>query len=190
MKIIKTITIILCGIFCISLLLSVQFLSAQKDPSGQRIPPEKHKPGKLESKEEKSVATDLKVVGIFGGDCPCKITNVDAFYSKYIEVRILNNYQKQGGAPTDAIIKITYFDLVDGKEKIIKKNMPTLNPYPKKPWEFKEILISHPVLAKKSTGITVEVLPASKEIRDPNWDNNIKTINQCESYVPEKDKFK
>jgi hypothetical protein len=192
-------TSILCSIVCICFLLwGNHVLLGQTSHSDQHNPAKpadktakpagsenpNPKPNKQEPKEKKAAPTDLILEGIYGGDCPCHFTNVDAFYMKYIEVRITNNYQGKGGASTDGVIRIKYYDLVDGAEKIIKRQMPRLNPYPQKSWEYKAIILNHPVLTKKSSGLTVEVLPGSDEIKDPVLENNSKTIHQCEKYLP------
>jgi hypothetical protein len=85
-----------------------------------------------------ALSTDLKIDGIFGAGCKCDLADVDAVYMGRINVSVSNNYMKSGGATTESVLTVTYFDMKLARQVTVTKNLTALKPYPTNPWAFQE----------------------------------------------------
>jgi hypothetical protein len=129
-------------------------------------------------------STDLKVDGIFGPNCKCDISDVDAVYMGRINVTVSNNYQKSGGLATQSELTVTYHDLRSGQLVTVKKQLPVIKPYPTNPWVLQEYqVVTSPVLVKKSVGIKAEIKPTSPGVSDSDNSNNSMTVRKCEVMI-------
>jgi len=117
---------------------------------------------------------DLSVQSISGA-CLCDLSDADALYIQNITVRVKNGASKTPYAATAAVLKITYYDIAEQKEKVLTKNLPALdlNNY------NTTSMLDAPILVKKSKGVKVDVQPATQNVSDPNLDNNIMTMTEC-----------
>jgi hypothetical protein len=125
--------------------------------------------------------TDLRVDVIHSSRCAnCDLPGIDAFYMGNILVDV-SNYKAAGvGAPTESILTVTYFDLMQGQMVTITKNLRKMHPYPTNPWTLQRYtVVNHPVLVKKSVGIKAEIKPRNTSIKDPVPANNMKTVKKC-----------
>jgi hypothetical protein len=128
--------------------------------------------------------TDLKVDGIFDGQCKCDLADVDALYMSRIAVTVSNNYQQSGGAASTSLLTVTYFDLKLGRQVTQTKNLSALSPHPTNPWVVQETpVVTSPVLIKKSAGIRAEVKPTSPGVTDSNLSNNAMVEHDCKVMV-------
>lgn len=127
-----------------------------------------------------NLKTDLRVDVIHSSRCPCELPGVNAFYMANIMVDVSNHKVGGVGAPTESILTVTYFDLMQGKMVTITKNLPKMNPYPTNPWTLQRfVVVNTPVLVKKSLGIKAVIKPKSTSITDPVPVNNTKIVKKC-----------
>jgi hypothetical protein len=93
----------------------------------------------------------------------------------------VSNHKVAGvGVPTESILTVTYFDLMQGQMVTVTKNLPKMHPYPTNPWTLQRYtVVNHPVLVKKSVGIKAVIKPKSNSINDPVPANNLKIVKKC-----------
>ena len=121
---------------------------------------------------------DLKVDVIHAYRCACDLDGVDAFYMSNIMVDLSNG----SGVATTSTLTVTYYDVLAGPQTV-SKSISSLNPYPTNPWALQRfVVVSHPVLVKKSVGIKAEIKPTSPTT-DSNPANNIKVVKRCDVMV-------
>jgi hypothetical protein len=125
--------------------------------------------------------TDLRVDVIHSSRCPnCDLPGIDAFYMANILVDVSNHKVAGVGAPTESVLTVTYFDLMQGQMVTVVKNLPKMHPYPTNPWTLQRYtVVNHPVLVKKSVGIKAVIKPKSTAINDPVPANNMKIVKKC-----------
>ena len=125
--------------------------------------------------------TDLRVDVIHSSRCAnCDLPGIDAFYMGNILVDVSNHKAAGVGAPTESILTVTYFDLMQGQLVTITKNLRKMHPYPTNPWTLQRYtVVNHPVLVKKSVGIKAVIKPKSTNITDPVPANNMKIVKKC-----------
>ena len=125
--------------------------------------------------------TDLRVDVIHSSRCAsCDLPGIDAFYMGNILVDVSNHKAAGVGVPTESILKVTYFDLMQGQMVTVTKNLTKMHPYPTNPWTLQRYtVVSNPVLVKKSVGIKAEIKPRPTNITDPVPANNIKIVKKC-----------
>lgn len=128
-----------------------------------------------------NLKTDLRVDVIHSSRCSnCDLPGIDAFYMGNILVDVSNHKAAGVGAPTESILTVTYFDLMQGQMVTVTKNLPKMHPYPTNPWTLQRYtVVNSPVLVKKSVGIKAEIKPKTTTITDPVPANNIKIVKQC-----------
>ena len=119
-------------------------------------------------------SADLSVQSISGA-CLCDLSDADALYIQNITVRVKNGSGRAPYAASAAVLKITYYDVAEQKEKVLTKNLPSidLNNY------NTTSMLEAPLLVKKSKGVKVEVQTSTQGVSDPNPDNNIMTMTEC-----------
>ena len=123
---------------------------------------------------------DLRVLAIHSYSCICDLVGVDAFYMGNIMVDLANHPYKKRGWPTSVIVTLKYFDLMKGKIVKVVKTTRVLNPFPKNIHTLQRfVMVDHPVLVKKSFGISICVKPANSSITDPVAANNCKVTKKC-----------
>lgn len=131
-----------------------------------------------------NVKTDLSVDVIHANQCKCDLSDVDTFYMSNIMVDVSNHKVGALGVATESVLTVTYFDMGQGRMVTVTKNLTVLHPYPDNPWVFqKYVVVSTPVLVKKSIGITAVIRPKEARITDPVPANNTKTTHQCEVMI-------
>lgn len=164
--------------FCATLMLSVTNLHSQEVKKLQQ--PQVIK--KVDaSRLQLRLKTDLRVDVIHSSRCQnCDMPGIDAFYMANILVDVSNHKVGGVGAPTESILTVTYYDLMQGKMVTVTKNLPKLHPYPTNPWTLQRYtVVNHPVLVKKSIGIKAVIKPKSTKITDPVPGNNVKIVKKC-----------
>lgn len=129
-------------------------------------------------------STDLSIMAIISYGCQGDMPGIDAFYVGNIMVGVKNAIYNKHGWPTAAVITLKYFDLGKGKLVKIVKTTPKLHVVHGKLRAIADFLmVDHPVLVKKSVGISVCVKPVNSSITDPVPGNNCKTTYKCNQYV-------
>lgn len=125
--------------------------------------------------------TDLRVDVIHSSRCAnCDLPGIDAFYMANIMVDVSNHKAAGVGAPTESILTVTYFDLMQGQMVTVTKNLTKMHPYPTNPWTLQRYtVVNHPVLVKKSVGIKAVIKPKPTNISDPVPANNTKIVKKC-----------
>jgi len=125
--------------------------------------------------------TDLRVDSVYSDQCRCDLPGVDALYMNDIMVNISNHRGNNvSGATAESVLTLKFYDLLKGEEVTVTKNLPAIKPYPTNPWANKRyVMVNHPILVKKSIGITVEVKPKNANITDSNLSNNVMKITEC-----------
>ncbi|MCK4889130.1 MAG: hypothetical protein KAS97_04305, partial [Candidatus Aminicenantes bacterium] len=125
-------------------------------------------------------SADLRVLAIHSYSCICDLVGVDAFYMGNIMVDLANHPYKKRGWPTAVVVTLKYFDLMKGKLVKVVKTTQVLNPFPKNTHTLQRfVMVDHPVLVKKSVGISICVKPADSTMKDPVAANNCKLVKQC-----------
>jgi hypothetical protein len=175
----KSFVITTVFMICLTLLASGVYIDAQvktlKRPQVKTIKGQKF---------QLSLKTDLRVDIIHASRCKCDLRDVGAFYMSNIMVDVSNHKAGGFGATTESIIKVTYFDMLQGKMVVVNKTIPKMNPYPKNPWTYQRfVVVNHPVLVKASVGIKAEIKPKASNISDPVPANNVKKIHKCQVMV-------
>ncbi len=174
-------TLVILIVFCLFVTLSISAdkrkLATQPATQKQMLTPQTQiNAGSVAAKIPK--IADLKVDTIHSYNCGCELEGVDAFYMANIMVDVAN----ASGVPTSSTLTLTYHDLVAGPQTVIK-SISTLNSYPTNPWALQRfVVVNHPVLVKKSTGIRAEIQP-TPPTTESNPVNNVKIVNRCDIMV-------
>jgi len=125
-------------------------------------------------------STDLRVLAIHSYSCICDLVGVNAFYMGNIMVDLANHPYKKRGWPTAVVVTLKYYDLMKGKLVKVVKTTQVLNPFPKNTHTLHRfVMVDHPVLVKKSVGISICVKPADSTMKDPVAANNCKLVKKC-----------
>lgn len=181
MKKITIPTLVVLIVFCLSATVSISAdkrkLATQPKATKQKLTPQTQiKAGSVAATIPK--IADLKVDTIHSYNCACELEGVDAFYMGNIMVDVAN----ASGIATTSTLTVTYHDLVAGPQTVVK-TISTLNPYPTNPWALQRfVVVNHPVLVKKSTGIRAEIQP-TPPTTESNPVNNVKIVNRCNIMV-------
>lgn len=181
-KVVTTISLMfICAIFVFSLSFAEQPMQMKEQVQ---------KPVTPGLKPPISYKTDLAVDNIYAANCKtnCDLNDVDAFYMNKIIVTVSNG---SGGVEVSAEVKITYYDLGQGRSVTVTKTISSIKPYPTNPWVVDVTMVDRPVLVKKSTGIRAEVKPIRPfpgtdiigTVTDSNPSNNVKTVHQCDVMI-------
>lgn len=122
---------------------------------------------------------DLELMGIFSDTCPRGdvISDADSFYMNKVMVMLkkLKTAQKVDQFP-ELRIRISYFDMISHKTRTVSRDF-------KPGYNNVFELISTPVLAKRSVGIRIGVIPLG-QYADPNMGNNTMVVKRCVAYNP------
>jgi hypothetical protein len=126
-------------------------------------------------------SADLKVDNIYAGNCACDLAGVDALYMRDISVHFSGTI-KFLTTPGDVVatLKLTYFDLMLGRSEtrtvMIQAGHLARG-------SGQALMVSGPVLIKKSIGVTAEIMPAGLVEVDPNLTNNKKKVTECSVFL-------
>ncbi|MEN8155130.1 MAG: hypothetical protein ABFR75_14020 [Acidobacteriota bacterium] len=160
----------------ISFLLVLNPLTVNAQDLRKTVVPAKIDPSKLTFLK----TADLRVLAIHSVSCGCDLPGVDAFYMGNIMVDLANHPYKKIGWPTAVIVTLKYFDLMKGELVKVVKTTQVLNSFPKNTHTLQRfVMVNHPVLVKKSVGISICVKPANVSIKDPVASNNCKVVKNC-----------
>ena len=160
------------GIFLIVLALSFMLFGQTEPVRRQNPTPPSTAP---QPQLPTSFPADLSITSL-SGHCLCDLSDVDALYIESISVTAKNiaEPRTRARASTEGIIKVTYYDVVEAREKIITKTTPAI--------PLNQVLtipvVEAPILAKKSKTIKIEIQP-SGNIPDPTQSNNTMIITEC-----------
>jgi hypothetical protein len=128
--------------------------------------------------------TDLRMDVIHSSRCICDLPGLDAFYMSNIMVDFSNHKIGKMGANTKAIIDVIYYDRILGKKIVVRRKVDLIRPYPTNPWTYQRfVMVSKPVLVKKSFGIKATIMIDTPNIKDPKPANNSKKIYKCQVMV-------
>lgn len=174
----KYFEIVLLLVVCLGIMTSPVFSQVRAQKQIKTIKPVARQDLKLQLK------TDLRVDVIHSGRCVCDLPGVAAFYVGNIMVDVSNHKVAGRGVATESVLTVKYFDLMAGRMVTVTKNLPKMHPYPTNPWTLQRyIVVNHPVLVKKSIGISAEIKPKPTNITDPAPGNNKKVIHKCQVMV-------
>jgi hypothetical protein len=133
--------------------------------------------------------TDVSIYGIYSSQCLYvpEMNAVNAIYMKDLWVYILN-YPCPDGKMFRAKVEVivSYFDLSQSKMVEKKITCSPINAFPTGQYSRRLEITSHPILIKKSQGITVRVLIKNtsplpgRKYKDCDYSNNTKTIYKCD----------
>jgi hypothetical protein len=167
-------------VFCLCAAFLVTTLQSQVKTTQKLKPVQKIDARRLQLKFK----TDLRVDVIHSSRCKCDLSDVNAFYMANIMVDVSNHKTGGVGAPTESVLTVTYFDMNLGRLVTITKNLPKMHPYPTNPWTLQRyVVVNHPVLVKKSVGITARIKPRPTNVFDPVSTNNVKTVRKCSPMI-------
>ncbi len=120
---------------------------------------------------------DPAIISITAKSCACQLAVTDTLVMQGVKVKIFNN-----GTTTAKIkLKLSYFDLALGRTvtglvggaqgiAITGRKYRTIR------------VTSRTILARKSVGVTVEIIPITP---DKNLANNKQTVRRCDTYIVE-----
>ena len=131
--------------------------------------------GKITTRTLNLNYSDPAISTITANACKCDLSDVNALYMKGVKAKIFNHGQ------INAIVnlKLSWHDLISGTIKTVTRSNVSI---PGRRHTTVQI-ISTAILAKRSVGVTVEIIPVSPADRDLS--NNKKTVRYCATYIVE-----
>lgn len=127
--------------------------------------------------------TDLRIDYLVASRCSCDLPGVNAYYMPDLRVAVSNHALRGGAkAATRGELRVSFFDMGAGRQVVITRPVPRLNPYPgPNPWTTEVTIFSAPRLIR-SDGIRAEVVTQGG-VTDGDPANNVRVSRRCEVMV-------